>query len=201
MCSSDLDLRAPTPTAAAELVSQGMFELADKLESMKILLVKEIKNLIQDKKHSILELNSRIKNPKDLLKSWSQMIDLHEIKIVNHIKKTLLIINNRLKNNEQALVSLSPNNIVAALKNNIRENASLLRRLMKTNLKDFSNETFVLKEKIEALNPLAILQRGFSVTFDANGKIIKNAKEVRTHDLIRTKLASGEIISKINETD
>ena len=72
---------------------------------------------------------------------------------------------------------------------------------MRINLKDFHNETLVLKEKIEALNPLAILQRGFSVTFDANGKIIKNAKQVHANDLIRTKLANGEIISKINETD
>ena len=195
------DLRAPTPTAAAELVSQGMFELADNLEGMKILLAKEIKNLIQEKKHLIMELNSKIKNPKDLLKSWAQMIDLNEIKIVNHMKNKLLILSNRLKNNEQALVSLSPNNSVAALKNKIRENASLLRSLMRINLKDFRNEILVLKEKIEALNPLAILQRGFSVTFDANGKIIKNAKQVHANDLIRTKLANGEIISKINETD
>ena len=193
------DLRAPTPTAAAELVSQGMFEITEQLESMKNVIAREIHAKIDAHKNAVRELSFKIKNPKDLIKSWAQMIDLAEIKLSNHIKSKLKDIGNKVERYEQVIFSQSPNTKLITLKNNITGNASLLKKAIKGYLKESSAQTLFLKEKIEALNPLAILGRGFSVSFDENGKILKNTNGLTKGDLIKTRLAKGEIISNVNE--
>lgn len=53
--------------------------------------------------------------------------------------------------------------------------------------------------KLHALSPLAILERGYSVTFDQRGMIAKDAKRIRLGELIRTRLNSGTIKSKVTE--
>ena len=194
------DLRAPTPTAAAELVSQGMFELTEQLESMKNILAREIHAKIDAHKNAVRELSFKIKNPKDLIKSWAQMIDLAEIKLSNHIKSKLKDVGNKVARYEQVIFSQSPNTKLITLKNNISGNASMLKKAIKGYLKESSAQTLILKEKIEALNPLAILDRGFSVSFDENGNILKNTNGLTKGDLIKTRLAKGEIISNVYET-
>jgi exodeoxyribonuclease VII large subunit len=76
----------------------------------------------------------------------------------------------------------------------------MLNKAIKGYLKESSAQTLILKEKIEALNPLAILDRGFSVSFDENGKILKNTNGLTKGNLIKTRLAQGEIISNVHET-
>jgi exodeoxyribonuclease VII large subunit len=194
------DLRAPTPTAAAELVSQGMFEITEQLESMKNILAREIHAKIDAYKNAVRELSFKIKNPKDLIKSWAQMIDLAEIKLSNHIKSKLKEVGNMIVRYEQVILSQSPNTKLITLKNNISGNTSMLNKAIKGYLKESSAQTLILKEKIEALNPLAILDRGFSVSFDENGKILKNTNGLTKGNLIKTRLAQGEIISNVHET-
>ncbi|MBI4394600.1 MAG: exodeoxyribonuclease VII large subunit [Candidatus Omnitrophica bacterium] len=53
--------------------------------------------------------------------------------------------------------------------------------------------------KLEALSPLGILERGYSITFDAEGNLLKEAEKVRLGTLIRTKLKSGIVKSKVTE--
>ncbi len=54
--------------------------------------------------------------------------------------------------------------------------------------------------KLEALSPLAVLKRGYSITLTAkDGKIVKDASNLAKSDVIKTKLAKGEVISKVEE--
>ncbi len=55
--------------------------------------------------------------------------------------------------------------------------------------------------KLEALSPLGILERGYSITFDGHGNLVKEIKQVRTGELIQTRLRSGIIKSKITEME
>ena len=122
------------------------------------------------------------------------------IKLSNHIKSKLKDVGNTVARYEQVIFSQSPNTKLITLKNNISGNASMLNKAIKGYLKESSAQTLILKEKIEALNPLAILDRGFSVSFDENGKILKNTNGLTKGSLIKTRLAKGEIISNVHET-
>jgi len=51
--------------------------------------------------------------------------------------------------------------------------------------------------QLEALNPLAVLARGYSVTYDAAGKIIESAEDVGIGDIIRTRFKDGEVNSEV----
>ncbi|MEK9650201.1 MAG: exodeoxyribonuclease VII large subunit [Gammaproteobacteria bacterium] len=194
------DLRAPTPTAAAEIVSQGMFKITEELEIIKYSLERGIQLKIKNTKNILNQLSIKIKSPKELIKSWSQTIDLAEIKLSNNMKNILKDYKNSLSNLKQAIFSQSPKLSIIGLRSDIREYSSLLKKSIKSNIKLSESQIILLKGKLETLNPLAILDRGFSVTFDASGKILRDAKDIKPQDLIRTRLAQGEIISKINDT-
>ena len=55
----------------------------------------------------------------------------------------------------------------------------------------------IIVEKLQALNPSQILNRGYSITFDGSGKIISNAKDVKFDDVIYTRLQNGNVKSKV----
>ncbi|MBI3999594.1 MAG: exodeoxyribonuclease VII large subunit, partial [Candidatus Omnitrophica bacterium] len=55
--------------------------------------------------------------------------------------------------------------------------------------------------KLEALSPLGILERGYSITFDEHGNLVKEIKQIRVGGLIRTRLKLGLVRSKITEVE
>ena len=53
--------------------------------------------------------------------------------------------------------------------------------------------------KLAALSPLGILKRGYSITLDKNGKVVRDSGELKKSDIIKTKLAKGEVVSKVED--
>ncbi len=149
------DLRAPTPTAAAELAVPSTIELQNYIKQLEIRNNKNIMNLININKNKLESLvNSYIfKNPNAIYEVKTQRLD-SLIEKLNFY--TTNIINN--KGNK------------------------------------FNN----LLNKLEALNPILTIKRGYSIT-KLNNKVIDDINEVKKDDMIETTLCSGKIISKVME--
>ncbi len=149
------DVRAATPTAAAELATPNVEILKQNIEYNIELLSKKIKRYFEDKRLKLLNIDKLLdsKNPKETLK--------HKKDILNNLSKEL--------------------------KNQI------------LNLLVQKKHLFELKKnKLESLNPLMIMDRGYSI-LEIDGKIITDIKEVKKDDTLKTKLKNGEIISKVVE--
>ena len=72
---------------------------------------------------------------------------------------------------------------------------------MRKNLDDRTHRLARLAASLEALSPLAVLARGYSLTFQADGKtLVRSTRDVHPGDLIHTRLASGQIISRVVST-
>ncbi len=171
------DLRAPTPTAAAELAVPNKLELKDRIKQLKLRLGKSTLNkleLNQNKLNALL--NSYVlKNPLNLYEAKTQKLD-------SLIDKLIIHTNNIYDNQLRQLINLNEKLIDCT--NNIFE------------AKTYKYTSFL--DKLEALNPIKTLKRGYTITKVEN-KIISDIKEVKKDMILKTEVENGEIISKVME--
>lgn len=173
------DLRAPTPTGAAEMVVPNTSDLINYLNQLKIRLNECINKKV---KYNELYLDSIknsfvIKNPLIMYENRKQKLDIMLDKINNIIAKK--IDNFKVKMN-YIKANYTLNNPTVLYKDDIH----------KLNL---------LVEKLELLNPLAILKRGYTVTYQ-NDKIIKSIKDIDTKNTLKIKFFDGFIdVKKVGD--
>lgn len=155
ICDFVSDLRAPTPTGAAELAVPNMSDIMINLEHLKIRLNESLNKKIDYNKLLLNNLKNSfvLKNPMLLYENKKQNIDLYFEKLNN-------IMNYRLE---------------------------------RTNTK-FSN----LINKLELLNPLSVLSKGYSVTYK-DDKVIKDASKLKKNDSVTIRLYNGLFEAKVEE--
>ena len=197
ICDFVSDLRAPTPTAAAEIASNGYYNLNEKLQTFKNDLHDNISSLITNKKYIVNTKKAELKNPLTNLKEKIQKIDNIDLRLLqaqkNFLKEKALI----LKNLSSLLNELNP-------KKNIKElHLMLLNIKSKIELHTLSKLKFSksyltkLGSNIKALDPLSILERGYSIVETEDGKIVKNSREIKAGQKLSTRFATGSASVKV----
>ena len=171
------DLRAPTPTAAAELAVPSTIELISYINQLNIRRNKGIVNIINKNKEKLLSLTSSyiLKNPESIYEVKAQKID-------NLVEKLLFIIKSKLDNNYNNL-----KHIEVRFNNNI-----------KNTLNNKTNRYINILNKLEALNPILTIKRGYTIT-SINDKSFNSINSVKKDDIIKTKVMDGYIKSKVIE--
>jgi exodeoxyribonuclease VII large subunit len=184
-------MRAPTPTASAEIVTEFSFQVFDKLSEIQNNLHRFIRISLKDKLQKIQFLKGNIKNPLLILREQSQKIDNYELKLKQNMK--LNYSNNKQRFNlavskfrEKSPAALIQENYSKI--NNIKE---LIKRAIKLKV---SKNISVLREfekNLDILNPLSILERGYSIIQNKSGSSIKSISEVESGDILTARLNKG----------
>lgn len=180
---SDLvaDLRAPTPSAAAEMVIPEKEELREKLDFLRDGLSRSASEMILD----CAELNNEFL--RRIYLSTDNILKLNESGFSSLAKKLALL-------NPSLLISQHKAKIIDLAKQ------IYVRTEHFKKLKDAEFKTLV--EKLTSLSPLHILARGYSITFKhKENSLIKDSGCVSRGEKIRTKLFKGEIISRVTEVN
>ena len=191
ICDFVSDMRAPTPTASAEIVTEFSFQVFDKLSEIQNNLHRYIRISLKDKFQKIQFLKGNIKNPLLILREQSQKVDNYELKLKQNMK--LNYSNNKQRFNlaiskfrEKSPAALIQENYSKI--NNIKE---LIKRAIKLKV---SKNISVLREfekNLDILNPLSILERGYSIIQNKSGSSIKSISEVESGDILTARLNKG----------
>ena len=201
VCDFVSDIRVPTPTASAELVTEFNFRLQDKINEFKSNIYKNINRLFSDLNQKIEMNQSKLKSPLALLREKNQNLDNLDLRIQqqqefilskkrNHIEKIISKVN---YNNPLAKLNLITNKINLLLEN--------LKRSTKDKINNNHNTLDKLLKNIEILSPLAILDRGYAIVLNDKGKAIKSSKEVSKGDLLNTRLSKGIISVEVKKNE
>lgn len=151
------DKRAPTPSAAAELVVSKKTEFLDKIDFLLHKLNTAIDLLLKHyrEKLNLLTTSYVFKEPENALRQYTQKIDELFNRMDTHINHHFLLAKHHYES---------------------------------------------LHKRLESLNPKSILKRGYSITTDSEtGKIIKSSKHIRKGSFIKTILAEGTLLSKVEK--
>ena len=170
------DLRAPTPTGAAEMAVPQLADIAKYLNQVNIRLNNTISNQINQNKRKLIDLkNSNIfKNPIMIYQTKEMMFD-------NLLEKLKLNLINLTNIKEKELIRL--------------KNSYVLQKPYQV-IDQKSNKYLQLLSKLETLSPLLTLQRGYSIT-KKEGKVVSKAKEIKKGDSIEVTFTDGSIEAEV----
>lgn len=197
------DLRAPTPSAAAELVSLNIQEKLTKLRSVNQRLRQEKDRYITGKQTTLNHLKHRLSllHPAQKLTIQQQKIDELDLRLNNYFKQYCAGLSLKLSQVEKRLFLQSP---LKAIQLNQQKVDNLNARLVKALLNLNKNKQRQFKQTIEQLNlvsPLATIARGYSVTKNTKGKVITRISQTREDDEIAVQLTDGFIKAKVLSTE
>ena len=172
------DLRAPTPTGAAEMAVPTVLDIKTLIDNYKIRLNKNIKNMVNTKFIKLRSLRQSfiLKNPMSMYEVKEQKLDSLIDTLNKDINKVLSDKDNNLNKIKMSVILQNPYNLI----------------------KDKKIKFDLLVNTLKLVNPLGILDKGYSLA-QINGKTIKSSKDVSINDLIDIKLHEGSIKAEVRE--
>lgn len=197
ICDFVADLRAPTPSAAAELVAKNSVEVAQRLGQLGNALKVSIQKIIKYKMQ-ILVLNSkRLVDPKKKLQDYffrndelysrlEQAMKTH----ISHLRKDVQLLEKKL---------VPPNEVIAKMRTRMeRARLGLVQQVQnKISRKKVSVERMM--GLLDGLSPLRVVDRGYSIATTAKGAVVKTIKAVKAGDKVEIKVTDGKIKAEVLE--
>ena len=193
------DLRAPTPTAAAEIVSEFNFNLIEKLSEISKDLVSKIKNILRDKNQTLDYQSSHLKHPAHVIKEQNRiLVSTHE-KLEMLIKQKISDSKLSFKENTNSLFIENPKYLILDRKNSLQKNHQSLKNLILSFINKSQSRIITSEKVIKSIDPQNILERGYSLITNIEGSVIKDSAQVSEGDEITAKLAKGSFGAKVGK--
>lgn len=190
------DVRAPTPTAAAELVVPHIEEIMQQLDQLKQRLIQSIFSLVDQKQSQLKAIKERpiFKHPHHLYIQYEQRIDsmitLLKHRFFLHIQNK----KNRLNQSRYQLQLVDPQKQLVRQRQRLESLSSLLSRQIQQRLLDARQSLGQFAVRLDALSPLQVMKRGYSLVYRfRQNKIVSKAEQIRSGDLIRVRLSDGQL--------
>jgi exodeoxyribonuclease VII large subunit len=189
------DLRAETPSAAAELVIRSRQEIEDKSEGLRDRLARAMHYRLLMARQAVTEFaqHGAFARMMDALGRRQQRVD----ELVNRLEKAeRRLIEQHRRRWETAAAAVRHYDVarrLAGMREQLEGRTAALTGAFRTLLLQQRSRLGRVSSALQALSPLAILERGYALVFDASGKLVKDAGKVKPGDDISAKLAQGEI--------
>jgi exodeoxyribonuclease VII large subunit len=199
---SDLaaDLRAPTPSAAAEILVVEKESLEEKLGQLGGRLQLSLKNSLAHQRQRLMLLSKRVRDPRRQLADLWIRLDEMSNKLAREAGLLIKERRTRLNGEARALMLHAPTKKLAALAQKIDFQRRSLSFLIARRLKDFRMNLSLLEEKTKDMNPLAILKRGYSITWKLPEKrVLKRAREIKKGEQVRVTLSEGALECRVEK--
>ena len=191
------DLRAPTPSAAAELLSPDQDEMLSIFDGFQQLFGKLIKERLQRSSQQLVWLLKQLKHPGRRLQEHAQTLDMLEGRLLRATRQHLSGTGRDLQELERRLQVRSPAHTLRQLDIGLETTLQRLHRATLQRLARHQAQLAQLARSLDGVSPLNTLQRGYSISFDAKGQVIRSLGAVQVGDTLTTRLADGSINSVV----
>lgn len=194
------DLRAPTPSAAAEIAVRRKQDFETDLVHRERRMSHEIRLKLSElrRRFTELALHHGFQTISTRLAERAQRIDELEVRLDRHVRERLRQAREVWLGASAAVARLDLRRIVALHQTCLDENKIKLHAALRRSLDERRGRLSHAQEILHERNPLVVLSRGYSITYDATGKVLRDAAEAAAGSGIRVRLAHGQIDATVH---
>ena len=198
---SDLvaDLRAATPSQAAELVTRDSHEWLQRIDMAVSQLESLTARILRDHKQRVENLTARLRHPSQQLALLQNKITINQDRATALIQSRLAASKHPLAQLNTRLQSASPSRLLKQRQETINNLSSGLPGQMLKVLRDNKRQVEHLSTLLETLGPSATLKRGYAIVTDESGKVVRSTQHIEQGDTIAVALDDGHLRARVDE--
>ena len=193
------DVRAPTPSAAAELLAPDASDLQRRVDSLHRRLVMRMRDRLLRERLRLDGLARRLRHPGERLRQQAQRLDDLDMRLRRAFERNLNTRRERLIRLETRLGAQHPGRNLALLRQRLDSLAERLPRAMREGLKARRLQLQSQMQTLHVVSPLATLGRGYSILLDERGQAIRTAAQTRNGQRLTARLGEGELQVRVED--
>jgi exodeoxyribonuclease VII large subunit len=196
------DLRAPTPSAAAELVIRSRVEVENQSEAVRERLVRAMERRLLEARHALMERaqDGAFARMMDLIRQRQQKVDDLTYRLERGERQALEQMRRRWEAVSAAVRHYDLRRVLAGIRGELEAGTAAVAAAMRNQLLQNKVRVERMGRALEMLSPLAILERGYALVFDGAGQLVKDAGQVKVGEEISARVARGEIRATVRES-
>lgn len=197
------DLRAPTPSAAAEIVVPKLNDLIADLQYLTNQMIERMEEDIEEYRERLRYLIDRrfFREPRHILETPTQRLDEMVQRLLRGLDQWVLVKRGNVTQTVHRLFQASPAKKIQTLSERHNDLMARLARRMESQIKLKKEKLGGVAKSLDALSPLNVLDRGYSITTSKKtGKAVTSGKDVKKGDTVRIRLAKGQLDATVDET-
>jgi exodeoxyribonuclease VII large subunit len=197
------DLRAPTPSAAAELVIRSRQEIEAQAEDLYRRLERALRYRLLMARQELAEhaQHGAFARMMDGIHRRQQKLDEQRFRLEKAERQLLERCHRRSENVFAAVRHYDARHRLAAVRQRLEAQVANLVAATNTRLLESRGALDRRTASLEALSPLAILNRGYALMFDAKGRLVKDAARLKVGDELSARLARGRVRARVTATE
>lgn len=195
------DLRAPTPSAAAELVIRSLQEIEEQADSLRLRLTRAMRYRLLMAKQTLTEVaqHGAFARMMEGINQRQQRVDDLRFRLENSERRLIEKHHRKWEQVSAAIRHYDARRVLAGMRRDLAAHTTAIASAMHTVLLRRRSRLEQLAHQLKALSPVAILERGYALVFDSSGKLVKNSAQVEPGDEISARLSHGSLTAKVEQ--
>ncbi|MCZ6646482.1 MAG: exodeoxyribonuclease VII large subunit [SAR324 cluster bacterium] len=192
------DLRAPTPSAAAELAVPNRAHLLATLSALRAQLINRITDELELARERWSSLRARLGSPEGAIQQVVQRVDDLRERSEQSLRRILELYNERLGQASARLRVARPDRLHRLHRAALRGLEGQLGPALRRYLRRMREKLAAQVELLESLSPLTVMKRGYGAVQDSTGKLLRSVHGVKAGDALKVRLQDGSLDAQVN---
>lgn len=194
------DMRAPTPSAAAEIVAPDMAELKQRIAALTARGQRHVSRHLATLSMQLrgYAASTLFQTPRFVLREFQQKLDTLLDELSDTAQSAIRTREDILRDHKEALTHFSPANQLKLIGERLNRFETRITAAAQSHLARQREKLSAAGKVLHAISPEHVIKRGYSLTTDSAGKILRDPAEVRKGDAIITRVAKGQIRSTVD---
>lgn len=194
------DVRAPTPSAAAELLAPNRMELLTALSGIERRLTLRLQEALNRKRLQLQHLRQRLRHPRERLQQHSQRLDDLTLRLQRAVQTQQQQRNQRLDHLQARLHVQHPQQSLASQQQHLKQLEQRLLRASQHYLQQSKQHLQGLMQSLHMVSPLATLERGYSILSTADEQqIIRSVNDLAPSQTVQARLSDGQVSLQVTQ--